>query len=56
MDELNVTLVLTKKAYQNLCNFEPHHNVLSLNGPDEFSNAIAFPKTVVSTLSNWFNT
>lgn len=55
-DELNVTLVLTKKAYQNLCNFEPHHNVLSLNGPDEFSNAIAFPKTVVSTLSNWFNT
>ena len=54
-DELNLTLVLTEKVYKNLDNFEPHHNVLSLNGTNEFSNSIMFPKTVVSTLSNWFD-
>ena len=55
MDELNLTLVLTEKVYRNMDNFEPHHNILTLNGPNEFSNNIKYPKTVVSTLSNWMS-
>lgn len=55
MDELNLTLALTEKVYRNLDNFEPHHNVLSLTGVNEFSSNIKLPKTVVSTLSNWFS-
>lgn len=54
-DELNLTLALTEKVYRNLDNFEPHHNVLSLTGVNEFSSNIKLPKTVVSTLSNWFS-
>lgn len=52
-DELNFTLALTEKTYRNLHNFEPHHNVIGLNGPNEFSTNIKFSKTVISTLSNW---
>lgn len=55
LDELNLTLALTEKVYRNLDNFEPHHNVLSLTGVNEFSSNIKLPKTVVSTLSNWFS-
>lgn len=54
-DQLNLTLILTQKAYRNLENFEPHHNVLSLSGVNEFSSYVKLPKTLVSTLSNWFN-
>lgn len=53
-DMLNMTLVLTKKAMDQLHNFDPDHNVLSLSGPNEFSNAMGFPKTIVSTLANWY--
>ena len=35
-------------------NFEPHNNILSLTGSNEFSNNIKFPKPIVSTLANWF--
>jgi hypothetical protein len=52
-DEVNLTLALTKNVKDNMDNFEPHHSLLSLSGPDEFSNAIKFPKTIVSTLTNW---
>lgn len=54
-DELNLSLVLTEKVMRNLCNFEPHHNILTLGGPNEFSNNIKLPKTIISTLSNWMN-
>lgn len=54
-DELNLTLVLTEKVYRNMENFEPHHNILSLSGVNEFSNNIKFPKTIVSTLSNFIS-
>lgn len=52
-DELNLTLVLTEKVLRNLNNFEPHHNILTLDGPNEFSNNIKLPKTLISTISNW---
>lgn len=54
-DMLNLTLVLTSKAAGQLENFLPHHNVLSLSGPNEFSNVLGFPKTITSTLANWFS-
>ena len=54
-DELNLTLILTEKVHRNMENFEPHHNILTLNGPNEFSNNIKLPKTIISTLSNWMN-
>lgn len=54
-DMLNLTLTLTKRAMSELHNFEPHHSVLSLSGPGEFNNTLAFPKTNIATLSNWFN-
>lgn len=55
MDALNFTLTLTKPAIEQLVNFEPHHSVLGLSGPNEFSNCLSFPKTVTATLANWFN-
>lgn len=54
-DALNFTLTLTKPAIEQLVNFEPHHSVLGLSGPNEFSNCLSFPKTVTATLANWFN-
>ena len=54
-DELNLTLPLTEKVYRNMDNFEPHHNLLSLSGVNEFTSNIKFPKTIVSTLANWYN-
>ncbi len=54
-DSMNLTLALTKSVHDSMVNFEPHHNVLGLNAPNEFSNNIKLPKTVVSTISNWFN-
>lgn len=52
-DELNLYLVLTEKVLRNLHNFEPHHNILTLDSPNEFSSDIKLPKTIISTLSNW---
>lgn len=54
-DMLNFTLVLTKRAREGLENFRPHHNVLSIEAPNEFSGALSLPKTIVSTLANWFD-
>lgn len=54
-DELNLSLALTEKVLKHLHNFEPHHNILTLGGPNEFSNNIKLPKTIISTLSNWMN-
>lgn len=52
-DELNLSLVLTEKVLRNLNNFEPHHNILTLGSPNEFSNNIKLPKTIISSISNW---
>lgn len=54
-DELNLTLPLTEKVYRNMDNFEPHHNLLSLSGPNDFTSNIKFPKTIVSTLANYYS-
>lgn len=54
-DELNLTLPMTEKVYRHMDNFEPHHNLLSLSGPNDFTSNIKFPKTIVSTLANWMN-
>lgn len=42
------TLVEASKA------FESHNNILTLTGPNEFGTNIKFPKTVISTLANYF--
>jgi hypothetical protein len=52
-DQLNVTLALTTNVTRNMHNFNPHHNILSLTGINDFSNNIKLPKTIISTLSNW---
>lgn len=51
----NLMLPLTQKILRNMNNFDPHHNVLGLSGVNEFSGNIGLPKTVVSTLSNWYS-
>lgn len=53
-DELNLTLILTNKVYKNIDSLLPYHNILGLTGPNDFTNNIKYPKTIVSTLSNWF--
>lgn len=55
MDEMNVYLLTTQKLLRNAKYLEPYNNILGLTGPDEFSNNIKMPKTLVSTISNWFN-
>lgn len=54
-DSLNLSLALTKNVYDAMDNFEPHHNVLGLNGPNEFTSNLKLPKTIISTLSNFMN-
>lgn len=54
-DELNLTLPMTEKVYRNMENFEPHHNLLSLSGPNDFTSNIKLPKTIISTLANYMN-
>jgi hypothetical protein len=55
-DELNLTLLLTKKEMDYAKNFLIYHNTLSLSGPNEIAgNSIKYPKTVVSTLANWMD-
>jgi len=53
-DELNLYLLTTEKMLKHAHNFDSHHNILSLNGPNEFSNNIKLTKPVVATLANWF--
>jgi len=55
LDSLNLSLALTKNVYDAMDNFEPHHNVLGLNGPNEFTSNLKLPKTIISTLSNFMN-
>jgi hypothetical protein len=54
-DEMNLYLLTTQKLYRTAKYLEPYNNILGLSGPDEFSNNIKFPKTIVSTLANWAN-
>lgn len=54
-DMLHLTLLFTKKSIKHAENFELKHNVLSLRGPNEFSSAINFPKSVVGNLSYWLD-
>jgi hypothetical protein len=52
---MNLYLLTTQKLYRTAKYLEPYNNILGLSGPDEFSNNIKFPKTIVSTLANWAN-
>lgn len=52
---MNLYLLVTKKMVKAVYPLEPYHNVLGLSGPNEMSNNIKFPKTIISTLSNWIN-
>lgn len=52
-DELNLSLMLTKKAVSQMHNFDPHLNILSINAPNSFSNNIKLPRTIVSHMTNF---
>jgi hypothetical protein len=54
-DELNVTLIsgVNDIVRAEMHNFEPHNNILSLTGENDFSSNIKMPKPVVGLLSNW---
>lgn len=52
---MNIYLLTTKKMMDAAHKLLPHHNVLGLSGPNDISNNIKFPKTIVSTLSNWLS-
>lgn len=54
-DEMNLSLIMTDVIAEASKGLEPYHNVLGLSGPDEVSNNIKFPKTLVTTFSNFFN-
>lgn len=54
-DMMNLTPLLTKEAIEESENFSFHHNILGLSGPNEFTGALGIPKSIVSTVSNWFN-
>lgn len=54
-DEMNLALALTDEVVDSLEGLEPYHNVLGLTGPDEISNNIKFPKTLIKTFANYFN-
>lgn len=55
-DELNLMLPLTENVTKHMDNFEPHLNILTLSGINEFSSNIKYPKTVIATLNNWLYT
>lgn len=55
-DELNLTIILTNRVRKGAVNFKPHHNLLGLTGPNDFTSNIKYPKTIISNLANWFNT
>lgn len=55
LDEMNLHLLLTKEVCEDVHGLEPYHNVLGLSGPNEISNNIKFPKTLVTTFANFFN-
>lgn len=52
---MNLHLLLTKEVCEDVHGLEPYHNVLGLSGPNEISNNIKFPKTLVTTFANFFN-
>lgn len=52
---LNLTLLLTRELIHEAHNFEAHHNVLGLTGPNDFSGVIGFPKSVNDLLGNWYH-
>lgn len=55
-DEMNLYLLLTKKMASMAHRMAPEHNILGLNGPNEFSNNIKMTKTNVSTMASWLST
>lgn len=52
-DELNLTLCSSEKVIEGMKNFAPHHNVLDLNEPNGFSDALALPKPIISNIYRW---
>lgn len=55
LDEMNLALIITDVVAASVSGLEPYHNVLGLSGPDEMSGNIKFPKTLITTFSNYFN-
>ena len=55
-DALNLMLVsgVSNVLCKESTNFEPHNNILALTGPNEFGTNLKMPKTLISTISNYF--
>lgn len=55
-DALNLMLIsgVSNILVNESTNFEPHNNILTLTGPNEFGTNIKLPKTLISTIANYF--
>lgn len=54
-DEMNVSLLLTKVLIEEAHNFEVHHNLLDLTGPNKFSSILNMSKSINDTIGNWMH-
>lgn len=53
-DELNIMLILDETVNNKADNFDPHLNILGFEEPNGFTNNIAYPKTIINLISNWY--
>jgi len=55
-DALNLTLIsgVSNILVNSSKAFEPHNNILTLTGSNEFGNNLKMPKTLISTIANYF--
>lgn len=55
MDALNFTMMLDNKMSHIMRHLDPHKSCFELDSPKTISGNLSFPKTVVSTMSNWMH-
>lgn len=54
-DALNLSRLPTKEMVREAHNFQVHHNVLGLRGPNMFSSVLSLPKSINDTLGRFFH-
>lgn len=54
-DEINFSIALDNKTARSWAPLAPHNNIFIANVPRQMSNALAIPKPVVATISNWIS-
>lgn len=53
-DALNLVLSIDNETTKGLENLAPHKNIYDLNNPRSLSSAASLPKTISSTIANWY--